>query len=210
MDAPSDSFSAQQLYKIMSGSIVPRPIAWVSTRSRDGVANLAPFSYFNAVASDPPTLMFSCGRRSAERDKDTLVNVLDTEVFVVNLVSFALAEAMNISATDAPPERDEFELAGVTALPGSAVAAPRVAESLVGFECVLAGTFEAGSNVAVFGRIVHLHLDDRVLLEEDRIDVAALDPIGRLAGNRYARVTETFELVRPTYRDWIVGGASES
>jgi flavin reductase (DIM6/NTAB) family NADH-FMN oxidoreductase RutF len=209
MDAPADTLSPRQLYKLMTGTIVPRPIAWVSTRSRDGVANLAPFSYFNGVASDPPTLMFSCGKRSAERDKDTLTNVLETRAFVVNLVTFELAEAMNLSAIDAPPEHDEFEIAGVSAAPAQAVAAPRVAESPVHFECVLAGTFEAGSNVAVFGRIVHLHIDERVLLENDRIDMAALDPVGRLAGNRYLRLGETFEMTRPAYNDWVVGDPSQ-
>lgn len=209
MDAATSSLSARQLYKLMTGTIVPRPIAWVSTRSVDGIANLAPFSYFNGVASDPPMLMFSCGKRDASHDKDTLVNVLETGEFVVNLVTSELAQAMNISASDAPPERDEFELAGVTPIPSRALKAPRVAESPVHFECVLAGTFEAGSNVALFGRVVHLHIDERVLLDGDRIDMAALDAVGRLAGSGYLRISDRFEMTRPAYSDWIVSEPDE-
>lgn len=209
MEAAADTLTPRQLYKLMTGAIVPRPIAWVSTRSREGVANLAPFSYFNGVADEPPTLMFSCGKRSADQDKDTLTNVLETGEFVVNLVTFELAEAMNITASNAPPQRDEFELAGVTPTDSRVVNAPRVAQSPVHFECVVAGTFEAGRNVVVFGRIVHLHIDERVLLEGGKIDIAALDAVGRLAGSGYVRTTETFEMTRPPDGDWMAGELPE-
>jgi flavin reductase (DIM6/NTAB) family NADH-FMN oxidoreductase RutF len=204
MEAPANTLTPRQLYKFMTGAVVPRPIAWVSTRSAAGSANLAPFSYFNAVGNDPPTLMFSSGRRDG-RAKDTIANVLETEAFVINIVPYALAEAMNLSAIDAPPEVDEFEIVGVTASAAAAVAAPRVAESPVHFECVLSGTHEIGANIVVFGRIVHLHLDDRVILPGERIDMAALDAVGRLAGSGYARLTDRFELTRPSYNDLVIG-----
>lgn len=206
MEAPADTLTPYQLYKLMTGSVVPRPIGWISTLSEEGVANLAPFSYFAAVASDPPTLMFSAGKRDAHTQKDTFRNALASGEFVVNMVTYALAEAMNITATDAPPHADEFTLAGVTPAPSRSVAAPRVAQSPIHFECRLAHVLELGSNTLVFGRVVHIHVADEVLLEGDRIDIGKLDIVGRLAGSSYVRVRETFDLVRPPYEDMVVAG----
>jgi len=206
METPSSALTPLQLYKLMSGSIVPRPIGWISTLSVAGVPNLAPFSYFNAVSSDPPTLMFSSGMREARQPKDTIRNVLDTGEFVVNIVTFELAPAMNITAADAPPDASEFELAGVTPVPARAVGVPRVLESPIHFECRLVHTYDAGSNIVVFGRIEHIHVADELLIDGEKIDIVRLEPIGRLAGSGYARIRELFAMVRPSYADSVVQG----
>ena len=204
MELSVKDLNSQQLYKLMTGSIVPRPIGWISTLSEEGVANLAPFSYFMGVASEPPTLMFSAGRRDANTDKDTFKNILDSGEFVVNVVTAQLAEAMNITATEAPPEQSEFELAGVSPVPSAAIKAPRVKESPINFECKLVHTYEVGSNIAVFGEVQHIHIADEVYLEGDKIDFAKLDIVGRLAGSSYTYVRDLFDLERPPYKDLIV------
>ena len=200
MDISVDSLSLQERYKLMTGAIVPRPIAWVSSLSKDGKPNLAPFSYFNAVSADPPVLMFSSGMHTANRPKDTLVNIEATEEFVVNIVTEAVVEAMNTSAVVAPYGVNEFEFAGVIEAPSQTVKAPRVSESPVQFECSLMDIYRIGNNSVVFGRIKHIHVADEVLLESYKIDPEALRPVGRLAGTTYARVRDLFDLVRPKYK----------
>lgn len=202
MEFDAAALAKTDLYKLMTGAIVPRPIAWVSSLDATGKPNLAPFSYFNAVSADPPTLMFSGGAHTPTRRKDTVRNVEDTGEFVVNVVTEDLAEAMNASAIAAPRGFDEFEFAGVTAEPGRAVSVPRVAESPVHFECRVAHVYrvregEDASSV-VFGRIVHIHVADH-LLDGTRIDTAALRPLARLGGPQYAGLAEIFTLARPVY-----------
>ena len=201
MEIPTDTLTAKQMYKLMTGSVVPRPIAWVSTLSRDGVPNLAPFSYFNAVSADPPTLLFSAGMHSSERPKDTLKNVEETGNFVINIVTETVAEAMNQSSAAAPFEVSEFEFAGVTQAASKTVAAPRVVQSPINFECQLSQIVRVGGNGVVFGRIMHVHVADDLLLDDYKIDVEKLRPVGRLAGSTYTRVRELFELPRPSYED---------
>jgi flavin reductase (DIM6/NTAB) family NADH-FMN oxidoreductase RutF len=190
----------------MTGSVVPRPIGWISTRSKEGAYNLAPFSYFNAVSSDPPTLMFSSGMRGADTPKDTLKNARDTGEFVANIVTADLAEAMNTTAVDAPPGTSEFELAGVTPSASVEVAAPRVLESPIHFECKVSHVLEIGSNILVFGQIVHIQVDDGVLVGGDKIDIEKLRPVGRLAGSGYVHVSDLFDMERPAYSDAVVRG----
>lgn len=203
MEISADSLSSQQIYKLMTGSVVPRPIAWVSTLSQDGSANLAPFSYFNAVSADPPTVMFSAGLHSAERPKDTLRNVQETGEFVVNIVTESVVEAMNLSAVVAPYGVDEFAFAGVTPAPSHAVEAPRVLESPVNFECRVLDIYRVGGDAAnnsvVFGQIVHIQVKDDLLLNDYKIDPVKLRPVGRLAGTTYSRVRDLFDLTRPVY-----------
>lgn len=202
MEFDAGALSTADLYKLMTGAIVPRPIAWVSSLDATGKPNLAPFSYFNAVSADPPTLMFSGGAHTPERRKDTVRNVEDTGEFVVNVVTEELAEAMNASAIAAPRGFDEFAFAGVTAEPGRVVSAPRVAESPVHFECRVAHVYRvregADASSVVFGRIVHIHVADR-LLDGTRIDTAALRPLARLGGPQYAGLADIFTLARPAY-----------
>ena len=205
MERSPDTLSPRTIYKLMTGSIVPRPIGWISTLSEAGTPNLAPFSYFNAVSAAPPTLLFCLGMKDPGTPKDTLKNVRSTGEFVVNIVTEALAKAMNHTSIKAPYGEDEFALAGVTPAPSITVKPLRVAESPVHFECRVAhiypvGEDESGSHIVV-GRITHIHVDDDVLIDGDKIDMAKLKPVGRLAGRGYARITDTFELERPVYED---------
>ena len=193
--------SLKENHKIMIGSIVPRPIAFVSTKSNDGILNLAPFSYFNGVCSNPPTIMFAPARRGYDGlRKDTLNNIQDTEEFVVNLVSEEISDEMVACSTDFENEVDEFEVSGLTPVDCVKVKPPRVRESKVSFECKLntiveIGKAEAGAGFIVIGTIVMFHIDD-IVYKEGHIDLELLNPIGRLAGNSYTRIKDTFDIVR--------------
>jgi flavin reductase (DIM6/NTAB) family NADH-FMN oxidoreductase RutF len=193
-----------QIHKLMSGIIVPRPIALVSTVDRNGVANAAPFSFFSGVGSAPPTLLFCPALRAHLHDeaarKDTLRNVEETREFVVNVVSEAMAEATNITAIEAPPDVDEFQLAGLTPLASEVVKPPRVAESPAQMECkvlqVIYTSHNPGAGVIVLGEIVRFHVRED-LLDDFRVDPAGLDAVGRMAGHTWVRTRERMELTRP-------------
>jgi flavin reductase (DIM6/NTAB) family NADH-FMN oxidoreductase RutF len=190
------------LYKILIGAVVPRPIGWISTIDETGRPNLAPFSFFNVVCASPPTVLFCPLIRSVNgQPKDTLSNVRATSEFVVNIVTAPLAAAMNASSVEAPPTVDEFAFAGLTPAPSITVRPPRVAESPIHFECHVQQIIEIGSQPGggsiVIGQILHLHVADRVLIAPDKINLAELQPLGRLAGNLYCRVTDLFEMERP-------------
>ena len=187
--------SSRDLTKVVNGSVVPRPIAWVSSVDGAGNANLAPFSYFNVVSSDPLTLVFSVGSKPDGSKKDTRRNVEATGEFVVNIVNEATAEAMNNSATTYDYGVSEFEMAGLTPLPGVKVKAPYVAEAPVSFECTLRQIVEVGGNGVIFGDVQLIHISDEVY-DGNYVHIEKLRPIGRLAGNSYCRVTDLFELVR--------------
>ena len=202
MEIAPDALSRRSLYKILIGSIVPRPIGWISTVNAGGQPNLAPFSFFNVVCPKPPTVLFCPMIRGTDgKAKDTLNNVKATGEFVVNIVSENLAAAMVASSVEIAPEVNEFELTGLATAPSIVVRPPRVAESLIHFECKLSQMIEIGNQPGggsvVLGEIVHLHVDERVLFGEDKIDLAALKPIGRLAGSAYVRVTDIYEMERP-------------
>lgn len=190
-------------YKLMAGLIVPRPVALVSTVDRDGVFNLAPFSFFNGVGSNPPTVLFCPTHRAGgDNRKDTLRNVEQTGEFVINIVSSALAEAANLAAVEVGPEIDEFELSGLTAIPSEVVRPPRVAESPAHIECKLMQIVHTrkdpapGGGVVVLGEIVRLHVDAEIE-ENFRIDPAKLDAVGRMAGNTWVHTRDRFDLIRP-------------
>lgn len=192
-------------YKLLIGSMVPRPIAWVSTVSAGGVLNLAPFSFFTAVAADPMTICFSPMRRGSDgARKDTLANIEATGEFVVNIVSEGLAQAMNLTSTEFGPEVDEFAEAGLTPVPSVSVRPPRVGESLVAYECKLlqvvhVGEAKAGAGAVVLGTVQRLYVADEALDQaHGRIKLDVLKPIGRMAGNDYVRCTDLFTLTRPT------------
>jgi flavin reductase (DIM6/NTAB) family NADH-FMN oxidoreductase RutF len=196
---------AQQIYKLMTGIIVPRPVALVSTISRDGVANLAPFSFFSGVGAVPPTVLFCPALRpvgspeTGER-KDTLRNVEETGEFVINVVSDAIAVAANASSAEVAFGVDEFVLSGLTTMASEVVRPPRVAESPAQMECKLLQVIytgrEARSGVIVLGEVVRFHLREE-LIDDFRIDPAGLDAVGRMAGNTWVRTRERMELVRP-------------
>jgi flavin reductase (DIM6/NTAB) family NADH-FMN oxidoreductase RutF len=185
----------QSVYKLLIGSVVPRPIAWTSTVSTGGVRNLAPFSFFTVASRQPPMLCISVGPRvdSNAPTKDTLDNVEETGEFVVNIVSLSLSNTMFESSKSHPPEADEFEKAGLTPASCEVVGAPRVEEAGVSMECLLDRVLPLGSDHLVIGRMVRFHVRDELYGENGRIDVAGLDPLGRLAGD-YTKVETVFEL----------------
>jgi flavin reductase (DIM6/NTAB) family NADH-FMN oxidoreductase RutF len=194
------------MYKLLIGSVVPRPIAWVSSVDADGVRNLAPFSYFMAITHDPPTVAFSSGPRGADvgggvrGKKDTLHNVEVTREFVVNVVDDALAEAMNVTSGDYAADVDEFTKAGLEAASSVKVRAPRVAAAPVSMECRLAQIIPVGNlpHHLIVGEIVHMHVRDDVYdPATGRLDMHRLKPVGRLAGHLYTHVHDIFEMKRP-------------
>lgn len=186
-------------YKLMTGLVVPRPIGWIGTRNPDGGNNLAPYSFFNAVAGTPPTVLFSPGRREGA-PKDTLAHVLANEAFTVNFVTEELAEAMNLSSGEYASDVDEFELTGLTAVAGEVVDAPYVAEAAAVFECELLQTVELGdppTNTVVFGTVLRAHIRSE-FLDGTRIDHEAIKLVGRMAGGSYTTTADgIFYLERP-------------
>jgi flavin reductase (DIM6/NTAB) family NADH-FMN oxidoreductase RutF len=196
---------SRQIYKLMTGIIVPRPVALVSTIDINGVANLAPFSFFSGVGANPPTVLFCPTVRATtasnpDNRKDTLRNVEETGEFVVNIVSEAISAAANASSADVPPGVDEFVLAGLTAIASDAVRPPRVAESPAQMECKLMQVIYTnrapGGGVIVLGEVVRFHVRED-LVEDFRIDPAGLNAVGRMAGNTWVRTGDRFELIRP-------------
>ncbi len=191
-----------EVYSLLVGCVVPRPIAFVSSLSLDGVPNLAPFSFFNAGGAHPPSLVFSPVTTGAGRDKDTLNNVRATREYVVHIAPWALREKMNQSSADYAPDVDEFVEAGFTKVASKKVKAWRAAECPVAMECKLFQIVEHGSGPLranyVIGEVVYFHIDERLFVD-GRIDCSALDAIGRLGGPMYTHVTKEsmFNLARP-------------
>jgi flavin reductase (DIM6/NTAB) family NADH-FMN oxidoreductase RutF len=202
MEIPPENLPWQSVYNILVGSVVPRPIGWISTLDSAGRPNLAPFSFFNAVCANPPHVLFCPNVRTTDgQTKDSLHNARSTGEFVVNIVTEDLAKAMNMTSTELPAEVDEFEFCGLSTSPSTAIRPPRVAESPIHYECKVAGIFDLGdqpgAGSVVIGRVVHIHVDESVLFVKDKIDLVKLKPIGRLGGNGYCRVTDLFKMVRP-------------
>jgi len=191
----------RDVYAWMTSTIQPRPIAWVSTISADGRTNLAPFSFFLGVTSNPPTLMFVPVNTRDGSKKDTVRNIEQVPEFTVSLVSFALAEKMNATAALLPYGESEFDAFGIAAAPSTRVRPPRVAAAPAAFECTLHSIVHIGegplaANV-IFGRIHLIHVDDAVLGADGRPDPGRLDLVGRMSGEVYTRTTERFSLRRP-------------
>lgn len=195
--------SNQENYKLIIGSILPRPIAFVSSRSRDGRLNLAPFSFFNGVCSNPPTILFCPMVRGSDgQKKDTLLNIEETGEFVVNIVDEAIVQKMNETAAEVPRGESEFELSGLTPAPSLLIQPPRVLEAPISMECklqqvVYVGDGGVGSGSVVLGTVVQFHIRQD-LYRDGRIDTALLKPVARLAGSSYCPVREVFEITRPT------------
>jgi len=209
MDVIPSQLAHREIYNILISAVAPRPIAWVSSLSASGQPNLAPFSFFNAVCAKPPLLAFAPAMRAPKKSeaaaaagqpKDTLRNIRETKEFVINVVTYELADAMNLTSGDYDASISEFEVAKLASAPSKLVRPRRVAESPVSFECKLHQILdfnpgpEGGS--LVIGEIVSIHVDDRHL-KEGRLDRNSLDLIGRMGGIQYTRTTERFEIVRP-------------
>lgn len=195
--------SAQQCYKILTATITPRPIAWVTTRSRDGVMNAAPFSFFNVMGDAPPLLALGIQGRPGGGLKDTARNILDGGDFVVHLVSSTFAEAMNVTSAQVDPAVDELELAELTTVPGTLVEAPRILSVPVAFECRKSTIIASGAEqIIVIGEVLAAHVDDKFVLDAEAcyIDTPKLDLIARMHGRGwYVRSPEWIQMVRPGY-----------
>ena len=190
------------LYSLLIGAVVPRPIAWVSTCSETGQSNLAPFSFFNLFAVDPPVLGFSPGLKRKEGSsqlifKDTLRNIIAVEEFVVNLVSAPLVAKMVQSSADYDSDKSEFEAVGLSPAASLKVRPPRLADAPVSLECKLHQIVELGTSHLILGRIVCVHVDDAIL-DGNLIDVEKFQPVGRLGGYLYATLSKPFSIARPT------------
>lgn len=184
-------------YKLLSGLIVPRPIGWIGTRRANGTFNLAPFSFFNVVSTAPPTVLFS-GSVHSDRPKDSITLAEESGEFTVNIVSEDVAQAMSVTAGSFGPDDDEFTIAGLTAVAGTVVQAPMVAESPANLECQVSTVLDVGEGLTriVVGRVVALHVEDSVL-DGTRIDARSLRAVGRMSGNTYITTENLFELERP-------------
>jgi flavin reductase (DIM6/NTAB) family NADH-FMN oxidoreductase RutF len=191
----------RSIYKLMTGAIVPRPIAFVSSVGSDGVHNLAPFSFFAGVSADPPVICFCPMVRSSDgKKKDTLHNIEATGEFVVNMVSEELVAQMNICSGEYPPDVDEFALSGLTPVSSDLVKPPRVKEARISMECKLRQVIPVsdrplGASI-VLGEILRFHVQDE-LFNDFKIDPDRLRAVGRMGGPTYTRTRDRFDLERP-------------
>ncbi len=192
-DGPPDAFGSA--YRLLSTAVTPRPIGWISTQSTAGVDNLAPYSFFNVVALDPPVVMFA--PVGSDELKDTPRNVLDTEEFVVNIVTRELVDQMNATSGSLPSGESEFDHVDIERAPSVVVSPPRVAAAKVTFECELYEWLSVGGSVMILGEVVHVHVADE-LLTAGQIDIDKIDTVGRLAGSQYAATTGRFSIDRPS------------
>ncbi|AWH92785.1 flavin reductase family protein [Dietzia lutea] len=187
-----DDPPAKGFYSLLTASIAPRPIAWVSTVSADGVLNLAPYSFFTVACADPAILsVTSVGR------KDTYRNVMDTGEFVVNIGTESLMETMNDTSAPVGPEVDEFELQGLTADPSDIVSPPRVAEAPIAFECVRHDVIDLGTSAMLLGRVVSVTVDEEIMADDGLPDFDILQPPSRLGRHQWGYAPRTRELPRP-------------
>jgi len=188
------------LYKLLTGLVIPRPIGWISTVDENGINNLAPFSFFNVVGEDPPHVMFSTVR-TGHKNKDTLNNVLNNKQFVVNLVTEDLVEQANKTSETVDATIDEFTLAGLTPTPSVMIKPHRVAEAKAHFECEMVHHYfleghKNGGACVVIGKVLMIHVEDDILLENYRIDLSKYKPVSRLAGSNYSKLGEIFSIKR--------------
>jgi flavin reductase (DIM6/NTAB) family NADH-FMN oxidoreductase RutF len=201
------ALSPRERYKLLIGAVVPRPIALVTTISKDGIVNAAPFSFFNCLSADPAILALGVEYRPSGPQKDTGRNVRDTLAFTVNIVSDAMAEAMNACAVPFEPGIDELAQAGFTARPGTAVPCPFIAEAPAAFECRQHTTLGIGnSREIILGEVLHAHFAPGIVDPATlHVDPTALDALGRMGGHGYARTRDRFDLPTMTVAQWQAG-----
>ena len=190
------SIAPENRYKLLTGLIVPRPIAFVSSLSRDGILNAAPFSFFNMFCAEPPIVVLGITLRGKSR-KDSFRNIVDTGEFVINIVSAELAAKANACSADFPPEIDEFAVVGLTPVPSRHVKPPRIAESPANLECRLQQVVSISDlQSLVVAEVVHVRVNDDIV-DRYKIDPGKLDAVGRHAGAEYSFTRERFSMVRP-------------
>lgn len=202
MQFDPENLEQSAIYKLLTGTVIPRPIGWISTIDENGINNLAPFSYFNLLGDDPPHVVFST-RRDSHKNKDTLNNILANKQFVVNMVTENLVEQMNRTSDPVDPSVDEFDYVGLVATPSLKVKPMRVLESPVQFECEMvhhyfAENHKQGGFCVIIGRIVMMHLDESILLDNYKINMENYKPVARLAGSFYSKLGEQFSIKRTT------------
>jgi flavin reductase (DIM6/NTAB) family NADH-FMN oxidoreductase RutF len=203
-------------YDPFKSCVLPRPIGWMSTISKDGISNLAPFSQFQNLSFDPPYVMFASNQNTIGIRKDTVVNAETTGEFVYNMVTYELREAMNATAQEVSPQMDEFDLAGVGKMPSKLVKPYRVAESPVQFECRyhqtlrLPGKSTMGTVDVVVGEVLAVHIKDEYIQPDGKLDILKLKPIGRLGYYDYTCVESVFEMVIPGNNEKLIAGMEGS
>jgi flavin reductase (DIM6/NTAB) family NADH-FMN oxidoreductase RutF len=182
------TLTPRQNYKLLTGAVVPRPIAWVSCRSLQGKSNIGPFSFFNVVSSDPPMLGFSVYPPvvPGKEVKDTLAFVRESREFVVNIATADLLDELVVTSIEYAPEVNEFDAAGLTATACERIAAPRIGEAPVSFECVLHSTVDLGHSTWVMGTVVYAHFRDGLVGDDFRMDTSKLRPLGRMPGPTFS------------------------
>jgi flavin reductase (DIM6/NTAB) family NADH-FMN oxidoreductase RutF len=195
MEVDFDVLTPYQRYKLMTGLIVPRPIALVTTVNAEGVVNAAPFSLFNMIGEEPPLLLISLNRSTAGALKDTAVNILANGEFVVHIADEAMAQAMHDCSIPLPPDRSELDMVGLTTLPSSAVSPPRIAEAPVAFECRLTEKMETESRHIFIGRVLRLHARDGLLdMEKHHVRLDEYFPVARFGSDLYVRTRDRFRM----------------
>lgn len=183
--------------------VIPRPIGWISTISKNGIPNLAPFSQFQNLSFDPPYVMFAANQNTRGMKKDTVINIEETGEFVYNMATYELREAVNLSAQEVPPEVDEFELAHVTKVPSIKIKPYRVAESPIQFECRLynslrlPGNGPMGSVDIIIGLVLLIHIKEEFIGPDGKIDILKIRPLARLGYYDYTTVDSFFEMIIP-------------
>lgn len=192
--SPSD-WDAKDVYHLLTGLVVPRPIGWISTVSSEGVHNVAPYSYFNAMGAHPPVVAFASTGR-----KDTFNYVEQTREFVWNIVTMDVIEEMNFTSTDFPTGEDEFKWSGMTPVDSTVVKPKRVKEAKAHFECKVREIVNIGNNWITLGEVVHIHVDPSVW-KDGRVDPELLDPVCRLSGSWYGSLGDLYKIPRPTWPD---------
>lgn len=195
-----ETMNLKEKYRLLTNCIVPRPIAWVTSVSKDGVFNAAPFSYFTGVSIEPSLVLIAVERRHGEK-KDTLINIEDTKEFVINLVTESNVEKMNLTSMDYYMEEDEINLSGLTAVPSKHVIPPSIGESPLHMECKLDQIIEIGSSPhsLIIGEVIAITADEQ-LMKNERIDMESLQAVGRMGGKWYTKTSELFELERLDWR----------
>ena len=195
--------AADRRYKILCSLVIPRPIALVTSISKDGVVNAAPYSFFNVFGDTPPIIALGLQRRPERTLKDTTANIHATREFVVNLVDEALAEAMNIAAIDFPPQESEIAAANLTLAPSTDVKVPRIASAPAALECRWVQSVSlAADRELLLAEVVRAWTRDGVMDDKFNVDFTAYQPVGRLYYSLYTRKPEVFELWRIAYADW--------